>query len=153
MRIRGSSLGMLGGVMLLAAPVGSAAQEGGDPAREAEVRAVVAGFHAALASADSLGALGYLQRDVVVYESGHAESLDEYRAGHLPADIAFVSATRRTVTESDVALFGDAALYTSETHTTGSWRGRDIDAHGTETILLVHAPDGWRIRHIHWSSR
>ena len=46
-----------------------------------------------------------------------------------------------------------AALYTAETHTTGRWRDREIDSHGTESIVLVRTGEGWRIRHIHWSSR
>ena len=142
---------LLVGSLLAAAPV--AAQEATDSARHAEVRAVVHGFHAALAAGDSSAALERLHPEVVVFESGHAESLTQYRSGHLRSDIAFASAVRREVTGEAIALWGDAALYTSEAHTTGEWRGRAIDSHGAETMVLVRTPEGWRIRHIHWSSR
>ncbi|MBW3554994.1 MAG: nuclear transport factor 2 family protein [Gemmatimonadetes bacterium] len=137
--------------LLATAP--SAAQEATDSARHAEVRAVVHGFHAALAAGDSSAALERLHPAVVVYESGHAESLTQYRSGHLRSDIAFASAVRREVTGESISLWGDTALYTSEAHTTGEWRGRAIDAQGAETMVVVRTPEGWRIRHIHWSSR
>lgn len=124
-----------------------------DAAREAEVRTVVEGFHAALESGDSTTALGYLHPDVVIYEGGHAETLAEYRSGHLGGDIAFAAATDRALTSSAVEVRGDQALYTSTSRTTGQYRDRTIDSRGTETMVLVRTPDGWRIRHIHWSSR
>lgn len=129
-----------------------AAQEATDSARQAEVRVVVQEFHGALAAGDSLAALALLHPDLVVYESGHAETLSEYRSEHLASDIAFAAATRREVRAESVTLWGDVALYTSEAHTTGTWRGRDIDGGGTESMVLVRTPEGWRIRHIHWSS-
>ena len=33
------------------------------------------------------------------------------------------------------------------------FRERRIDAVGVETMVLAPTPDGWKIRHIHWSSR
>lgn len=129
------------------------AQAASEGARDAEVREVVREFHAALAGGDSLRALEHLHPDVVVYEGGHAESLAEYRSGHLRSDIMFAAAVRREITADAVTLWHDAALYTAETHTTGRWRDREIDSHATETIVLVRTGDGWRIRHIHWSSR
>lgn len=139
-------------VTLLITTGPAAAQEATDSARQAEVRAVVEEFHAALASGDSTAALALLHPELVVYESGHAETLAEYRSGHLASDIAFASATRRQLTAESTALWGDVALYLGETHTTGTWRGRAIDAGGAESMVLVRTPDGWRIRHIHWSS-
>ena len=125
----------------------------GDATR-AEVRAVVEGYARALASGDSLAALALLHPDVVIYEGGHAETREEYRSGHLRSDIAFASAVKRTVTADDILLIGEAAaLYTSEYTAAGRFRNRDIDSHGTETLVLLRTDDGWKIRHIHWSSR
>lgn len=136
-------------VTALASPLAAQATDAG----ETDVRAVVEGFHAALESGDSAGALAYLHPDVVIYEGGHAETLTEYRSGHLASDIAFASATDRQLTDSSLAVWGDQALYTSTSRTTGRYRDREIDSRGTETIVLVRTDDGWRIRHIHWSSR
>jgi hypothetical protein len=55
-----------------------------------------------------------------------------------------MTSMNRTVT----AVRADA-----ESRTTGQTRGRDIDSRGAETIVLVRESSGWRIRHIHWSSR
>lgn len=140
-------------VALFIAAGPAAAQQATDSARVAEILTVVEEFHSALAAGDSLAALERLHPDVLVYESGHAESLSEYRSGHLPADMSFARATRREVTEHDVVHRGDVAIYTSESSITGTWREREIDATGAETIVVVRTPEGWRIRHIHWSSQ
>lgn len=138
---------------LLTCTSGLAEAQVADEGERADVRSVVAGYARALASGDSLAALALLHPAVVIYEGGHAETRDEYRSGHLRSDIAFASAVKRTVTVDDVLLIGDAALYTSEYTVAGRFRDRDIDSHGTESMVLLRTPDGWRIRHIHWSSR
>ena len=137
---------------LLCVALPLAGQTATDAAREAEILTVVHAFHDALERGDSAAAVRQLHREVVIYEGGHAESLDEYRGGHLPADMAFASATRRETTTESVRVWGDQALYLSGSRTTGAYRGRAVDSHGTETMVLVRTPDGWRIRHIHWSS-
>jgi ketosteroid isomerase-like protein len=137
---------------LLSVVAPAAGQSGAGTTQEAAV-AVVRAFHTALAAGDSTTAVLHLHPDVVIYESGRAETLTEYRQGHLSSDIAFASATRREITVEAVDVRGDQALYTAESRTTGRWRDRDIDAYGTETMVLLRTPDGWRIRHIHWSSR
>lgn len=120
---------------------------------EAAVRSAVESYGRALASGDSLAALALLHEDVVIYEGGHAETREQYRSGHLRSDIAFASAVKRTVIRHDVLITGDAALYTSEYTAAGRFRNRDIESHGTETMMLLRTADGWKIRHIHWSAR
>lgn len=119
------------------------------------VKAAVRAFHHALAAGDSTRALALLHPEVRVFEGGHAETFSEYRSGHLGADMAFSSAVEREVLRESVSGVGagEWALYLSEYRMDGSFRGREIEAHGAETIVLVRTADGWRIRHIHWSSR
>jgi ketosteroid isomerase-like protein len=136
-------------MVVIAVPV-SARQT--DSAQEAEVRAVVEGFHSALEAGDSTVAFAHMHPDVSIHEGGQAETLADYRSGHIRGDIAFASATNREITASAITVWGDQALYTSVSRTTGQYRGRDIDSRSTETMVLVRTPDGWRIRHIHWSS-
>lgn len=147
--------GALPGPLAAEAPAGS---HDGPAARadtvDAEaVRAAVHAFHDALAAGDSAAALARLHPDVRVFEGGHAETLAEYRSGHLGADMAFSGAVDREVLEESVS--GDAgwALYLSEYRMAGTFRDEEVEARGTETMLLVRGGDGWRIRHIHWSSR
>lgn len=122
-------------------------------ATESEVAGVVAAFKAALAEGDSAAALGHLHPELVVFEGGHAETLAEYRAGHLAADMEFAGAVEFETTDSDVQLHPYTALWTSAYDVKGTFRGRPIDAHGVETMVLVPVGDDWKIRHIHWSSR
>jgi ketosteroid isomerase-like protein len=137
----------------LAAPVAATAQENASDADEAAVRAVVQGFKAALAAGDSAAAIGFLHPDVVIYEGGNSESLAEYRAGHLAADMEFAAAVETTAVEQGVIVRPGMALWVSESESKGEFRGRAIDSHGTETIVLIPTGAGWKILHVHWSSR
>lgn len=132
--------------VLMVAPL--AGQSESQAARE-----VVEEFHAALASGDSTTAVGLLHPDARIYEGGHAETREQYRSGHLRSDIAFLQAIESETIRDAIVVAGDMAFYESEDRKTGTFRDREIESHGTETIVLVRTPDGWRIRHIHWSSR
>ena len=132
---------------------GGALAQGGPALEEAAARAAVETFHAALASGDSAAALAALHPDVVVYESGHAETLEEYRSGHLASDMAFSRAVSFTTLRDAVVPEADLAVYHREYTLAGTYRERVIDARGVETMVLVRTGAGWKIRHIHWSSR
>lgn len=135
-------------------PASSAAQPAGaDTVDTSTVAATVHAFHDALAAGDSAGALALLHPDVRVFEGGHAETLAEYRSGHLAADMSFSAAVDREVLSESVSAEDERALYLAEYRMAGTFRGREIEAHGAETMVLVRTGDGWRIRHIHWSSR
>jgi hypothetical protein len=54
---------------------------------EVAVRQAATGFVKALAAGDSTAALALLHPDVVIFEAGNWESLDDYRKGHLRADM------------------------------------------------------------------
>lgn len=137
---------------LLPAP-GSAQPADRDVLDTTEVAAAVHGFHAALPAGDSARALDLLHPDVRVFEGGYAEILSEYRSGHLAADIEFSGSVDREVLSERVTASGDRALYLSEYRMAGTFRGEEVEARGTETMVLVRTRNGWRIRHIHWSSR
>jgi ketosteroid isomerase-like protein len=129
------------------------AQQPEGAADELAVRAVVEGFKGALAAGDSTAAVSYLHPDLIVYEGGHAETLAEYRAGHLAADMEFTAAVETTVLEQGLIVRPGMALWVSESESTGEFRGEAVDSHGTETIVLLPTDSGWKILHVHWSSR
>ena len=127
---------------------------GGAPANadSAAVVDVTERYHTSLATGDSATALQLLASDAVILESGGAESRDEYRAHHLPADIAFAAIrAQRTVTR--VVVRGDMAWVASTSTSQGEFRGRTINSAGAELMVLSRTGDGWRISAIHWSSR
>lgn len=141
-------------VLLLAAAPAIRAQAPPRPQPgEAAARAAVDSFTAALQHGDSARALRMLHPELTVYESGVAEDLAHYRSHHLAADIAFLRAVSSTTIRDRMTVSGAMALYTREYRSRGTWRGRAIDSTGTETMVLLRTPAGWRIRHIHWSSR
>ncbi len=138
-------------VASMVAPAPCAAQ--GAAADSAAVVLVVRQYHEALARRDSASALALLADDVVVLEAGGMESRAEYRAHHLPADMAFAAAVPRTPGPLRVTLAGDVAWVASTSETTGTFDGRAVDSAGAELMVLSRSPAGWRIRAIHWSSR
>lgn len=136
-------------LLLACAPL---AGQQGESAGEA-ARAVVDGFHDALRAGDSTTVIDLLHPDARIYEGGHPETRDEYRSGHLRGDIAFLRNVESETIREELVVEGSMALYEREDRKTGTFRDREIDSRGTETLVLVRTPDGWRIRHIHWSSR
>jgi ketosteroid isomerase-like protein len=114
---------------------------------------LVSRYHRALATSDSATVLRLLAADAVILESGGSETVAEYRAHHLPSDIAFAVAVPSTRTLQRVVVRGDAAWVASTSVTQGEFRGRAVNSNGAELMVLTRAADGWRISAIHWSSR
>ncbi|HEU5170088.1 MAG TPA: DUF4440 domain-containing protein [Gemmatimonadales bacterium] len=142
---------LLPALLVSITPSASRAQAGRTEA--AAVAATVARFHQALSAGDSTAALAILAEDAVILESGGAETKDEYRAHHLPGDIAFARAVRPALGRVRVTLGGDVAWAASTSTTAGEFEGRPVDAATAELVVLSRTPGGWRIRAIHWSSR
>ena len=120
---------------------------------ESDVRAVASAFGKALAAGDSLAAIALLHPDVVIFEGGGWESLEDYRKGHLRADMRFLQGLKQETLREVVTISGDLALVTRSSSTKGTSGERTIDSIGAETMVLMRTPSGWKIRHIHWSSR
>lgn len=150
---------ILAAVLALAAPVAMAKGLVEGPAGitdEATLPAVavVDAFHAALGSGNAEAVLVLLTEDVMILEEGGAErSREEYAGHHLPADMAYAAATGTEVTRRTAWIEGDIAWVLSEGRTSGQFNGRAVNRLTAETMILQRHADGWRIRHIHWSSR
>lgn len=116
--------------------------------------AAVDQFHAALRAGDGNTALALLLPSLVVYESGHVErSRDEYETQHLQADMQFVAKATTTLVSRSSRIDGPVAQVTSESTVTTERDGKPVRQHSLETMLLRNTAEGWRITHIHWSSR
>jgi len=123
-------------------------------AEATDAAAAVDAFHAALKAGDTARALTFLDPQVMIFEEGGAErSRDEYASHHLASDAAFAAASEATLAQRSGWADGDIAWITSEGRTTGQVNGRAVDRLTAETMLLKRHADGWRIHHIHWSSR
>tara|TARA_R110001606_G_scaffold288212_4_gene436371 strand:- start:3374 stop:3862 length:489 start_codon:yes stop_codon:yes gene_type:complete len=112
----------------------------------------VSAFHQALASNDADTARSLLADDVLIFEGGGIErSADEYASHHMLADMKYIAALKSTTLEHQVNIMGDMAVSVSRSKTTGSYKGKDVDYEGMETMLLQKNDGKWKISHIHWS--
>lgn len=110
-------------------------------------------FHQALTGGNSKQALALLADDVLIYESGGAEtSKADYAAHHLEADMAFLKGVRQNVSARAAQVAGDVAWVTSQGEATGTYMDKAIDSASTETMVLRQRNGQWKIVHIHWSS-
>lgn len=150
MRLSLISCSTVVGLLGLASP-GHA--QGEPSADSAEVTSAVAAFHAALVAGDSAAALARLTPDVQVLESGSTETLAEYRAHHLPADMAFARAVPSERRVLRVTVMDSVAWVTATSRSLGTFRGRTVDSDGAELMVLTRRAGQWQIRAIHWSSR
>lgn len=127
------------------------------PAAAADRAATVAiadAFEAALTSGDEAAAQALLAPDVLIYESGGQEaSREEYASHHMKGDIAFLRASRREVLSRASGGDGAHGWVSTRSRITGHHRDKDVDILSTETMVLKRTSEGWRITHIHWSSR
>ena len=119
----------------------------------ADVATVVERFHAALGRGDSAAVLALLAPHAVILESGSVESVAEYRAHHLQADIEFARDVRATRSPVRVTVRDGAAWAVSTSTSRGEFRGRAQNSASAELMVLARTTDGWRITAIHWSSR
>lgn len=134
-------------VMLSAAAVSAAADDSKD------VTSTVDAFHEALGRGDGAAAIKLLAPDAIIIEGGGTETRVEYESHHLTADMEFAKAVPSTRSDVRVQVNGDTAWVTSASRTEGTFKDRPINSRGAELMVLTKAPEGWRIRAIHWSSR
>lgn len=119
-----------------------------------EAAKVVDAFHAALARNDTISASALLSDSALIFEGGYVErSKAEYASHHLGADAAYASAVPTALVKRSGFADGDMAWIASETRTTGTYKDKPVDRLSTETMVLRKEATGWRIVHIHWSSR
>jgi len=119
----------------------------------ADVAGLVQRLYTAIEQADSVTAISLLTEDAEILESGSVESVADYRAHHLPADIAFAKAIKSRRAPLRVSVRGDIATTTSTSVTKGTFRDRAVDTAGAELIVARRTAQGWRISAIHWSTR
>jgi uncharacterized protein (TIGR02246 family) len=116
--------------------------------------AVVDEFSAALKAGDLERVRALLADDVLVLESGGAErSRQEYFASHAAADVDFLRQAHVQVTHRTARVLGDVAWVGTESELHLAKDGVPRTLLSTETMVLARKADGWRIVHIHWSSR
>ena len=143
-----------GGVAAHSHPAANApATEDVDAAAQEAARAVDA-FGAAIHAGKIQKAADWLAPDLLVLESGGAErSRDQYLAEHAAADAAFLADARVERGHRVARASGDMAWVGTESTVTRTVDGKATRYLSTETMVLRRGREGWKIVHIHWSSR
>ena len=137
--------------LLAAAPVAAAAA---DADALAEPAAAVEAFSAALIKGDAAAASQLLDPAITIFESGWIErSRQEYAAHHMAEDTKFLRSATVTRLSRVGERIGDSAWIATEARITSSAGAKPVDIVSTETMVLHKTAAGWRIVHIHWSSR
>jgi ketosteroid isomerase-like protein len=115
---------------------------------------VVERFGKALANADFATVEELLAEDVLILETGGAErSRAEYLGHHAKADARFLAGAQSTLVRRRARIDADLAWVGSESELRTQKDGKPATQASTETMVLRNTPQGWRIVHIHWSSR
>ena len=113
----------------------------------------VAAYHQALLDGDIEAAKGMLDKDLLLFEDGVAEtSLKQYAKGHLKSDIAFSAEARRKLETQESWIEGDTASVSSTYDVKTKYRGKRYHIKAAETMALKRIDGQWVIVHIHWSN-
>lgn len=135
-------------------PQAATATQADVPEAAAPAVAVVERFGKALAAADFKTVESLLDADVLILESGGAErSRAEYLGHHAISDAQFLKGAHSQLKRRRARVEGDLAWVGSESELHASKDGKPLTLLSTETMVLRRTPEGWRIVHIHWSSR
>ena len=116
--------------------------------------ATVDRFFAALITGDVKRAATELDPQVIILESGEAEhSAAEYLGGHVKGDVEFLKSAQQTLMRRTARVSGKLAWVASESDLHAQKDGKPVTIVSTETMVLQSTAAGWKIVHIHWSSR
>lgn len=115
---------------------------------------VVDAFSEALKAANFDTVKQLLDEKVLVLESGGSErSRDEYMSEHALADALFLRKAKSQLRYRQAHAEGLFAWVATESELQSEQNGKPLLLLSTETMLLKNTPQGWKIVHIHWSSR
>jgi ketosteroid isomerase-like protein len=107
-----------------------------------------------MSAGDAARVQSLLDPKVAIMEGGNVEqSLKEYAAHHLPADLTFMKGVTYTLERQTGDSSGDLAWVASEAALTGASDGKPVALASTEILVLKNAGGNWKVVHIHWSSK
>lgn len=116
--------------------------------------ATVDRFFAALSAGDIDKAAAELDPRVIILESGGAErSAAEYLGGHAKSDAEFLKKAEHKPGHRTARASGNLAWVASDNDMVILQDGKPVTIASAETMVLRRTGSGWKIVHIHWSSR
>jgi len=148
-------ISLIPAALLLATNPSAAAEPKVDVPKEARAAAAtVDRFFKALSAGDLKRAGRELDPQVVILESGGGEySAAEYLNGHAKHDATFLKTAHHQPGRRTARVSGDLAWVASESELHIKKDGKPAVTLSAETMVLRSTAAGWKIVHVHWSSR
>jgi hypothetical protein len=141
-------------LFLFPCPVLAGATQDDVPDAAKAAAATVDRFFAALSEGDLERAGAQLDPQVIILEGGGAEhSAAEYLGGHAKGDAEFLKAAHQRLLRRSARVSGELAWIASESELDVQQDGKPVTILSAETMVLRSTDVGWKIIHIHWSSR
>ena len=141
-------------LILLANPAAAGEPQVDVPDEARPAVATVDRFFAALTAGDIGRAGTELDPQVIILESGGAEySAAEYLGGHAKGDAEFLKTAHHMLGRRTARVSGKLAWVASESELHVQKDGKPAVIVSAETMVLRSTDTGWKIVHIHWSSR
>ena len=124
------------------------------PMPEQAVRAAVDAYHQAFERKDTAALEKLFHPDLLVFEGGGVDrGAKAYLEHHLGPELKELKSWTNTGMEIQVQVEGAMAYATCAfTYEAAFTNGKMSRGKATESLVLVKADGGWRIRHLHWSS-
>jgi ketosteroid isomerase-like protein len=111
-------------------------------------------FFAALSAGDTDAAAAELDPGVIILESGGAEhSAAEYLGHHAKEDAEFLKGAHQALLRRTARAAGELVWVASESELQAERDGKPLKIASAETMVLRRTDGGWKIVHVHWSSR
>jgi ketosteroid isomerase-like protein len=149
-----STVRLFAALVLLASPAAAEEWRADVPEAARAAVATVDRFFAALSAGDIDRAAAELDPQVIILESGGAErSAAEYLGGHAKSDAEFLKTAKHLPGHRIARASGDLAWVASDNDMIIQQDGKPVTIASAETMVLRRTGDGWKIAHIHWSSR
>ena len=114
---------------------------------------VIDAFRHALVEGRREAALAFLHPRATIIEGGHVQSVDEYAAGHLGSDMAFLGQIDIEQLARDVQRGDGQATVETRSRFRGQANEQSIDLESIEFATLIETDEGWRISQVAWSSQ
>ena len=138
--------------LVFALCLAGAVQSASGQTAEAQVRASVASYNAAMLSKNLPALKALLAPDIVLYEhSVKNVGLEDVWEHHLRPEVAGFDNMRAKFTDVRVTATSEMALVTRQYSIQATMAGKPIDAKGNETMVWVRRKGAWRVAHIHYS--
>ena len=145
---------LLAALVLVANPASSDEPRTDVPEGARAAVATVDRFFAALSAGDIDKAAAELDPQVIILESGGAErSAAEYLGGHAKSDAEFLKSAKHQPGHRIARASENLAWVASDSDMVIQQDGKPVTIASAETMVLRRTDSGWKIVHIHWSSR